>query len=318
MMLFQSRILMVSAVSVITLCACNPADLSKTSASSNTTVAATVNGTAISEKRVDMLVKQRAAQGQPDNPESRKAIIEQLSMQLLLSKEAIKKGLDKATEVTDQIDFSQQSILANAFVQDYLKNNPVSDDMLKAEYEKIKGQIAGSEYKARHILVEKEADAKYIIAQLRKNPKAFESLAKEKSIDAGSKANGGDLGWFDPREMVPEFGAAVTKLAKGKFTEEPVKSQFGYHIILLDDDNDDADWQTQMDWAKSIGGDLPDRVEQAMLYKHHSALFQKDWYWSNTQRESGSAWTQDFYDGYQGWRYTSIKCRARAVRRVAI
>ena len=235
MMLFQSRILMVSAVSVMTLCACNPTDLSKASTSSKATVAATVNGTAISEKRVDMLIKQRAAQGQPDNPESRKAIIEQLSMQLLLSKEAIKKGLDKAPEISDQIDLTQQSILANAFVQDYLKSNPVSDDMLKAEYEKIKGQIAGNEYKARHILVEKEADAKDIIAQLRKNPKAFESLAKQKSMDAGSKANGGDLGWFDPRGMVPEFGAAVTKLEKGKFTEEPVKSQFGYHVILLED-----------------------------------------------------------------------------------
>lgn len=261
-MLFQSRILMVSAVSVMTLCACNPTDLSKASVSSKTTVAATVNGTAISEKRVDMLVKQRAAQGQPDIPESRKAIIEQLSMQLLLSKEAIKKGLDKATEVSDQIDFSQQSILANAFVQDYLKNNPVSDDMLKAEYERIKGQIAGSEYKARHILVANEADAKYIIAQLKKNPKAFESLAKEKSIDAGSKANGGDLGWFDPRGMVPEFGAAVTKLAKGKFTEEPVKSQFGYHVILLEDSR--AKIIPPLDQVKSA---LQQQVQQQNLKK---------------------------------------------------
>jgi len=241
MILFQSRILMVSAVSMMTLCACNPTDQSKTTAvsktavSSNAAVAATVNGTVISEKRVDMLAKQRAGHGQPDNPEMRKGIIDQLSMQLLLSQEAIKKGLDKTPEVSDQIEFTQQSILANAFIQDYLKSNPVSDDMLKAEYEKIKGQMAGTEYKARHILVEKEADAKDIIAKLRKNPKAFESLAKEKSNDSGSKANGGDLGWFDPHGMVPEFGAAVAKLAKGKFTEEPVKSQFGYHVILLED-----------------------------------------------------------------------------------
>jgi len=80
----------------------------------------------------------------------------------------------------DRIDLNKQSILANAFIQDYLKNSPVSDDILKAEYEKLKGQMAGSEYKARHILVEKEADAKDIIAKLRKNPKSFESLAKEK------------------------------------------------------------------------------------------------------------------------------------------
>jgi len=180
-----------------------------------------------------MLAKQR--HGQHESPEMRKEIIEQLSTQFLLSQEAIKKGLDKTPEVSDRIDLSQQSILANAFIQDYLKNSPVSDDMLKAEYEKIKGQMTGSEYKARHILVEKEADAKDIIAKLKKNPKAFESLAKEKSKDDGSKANGGELGWFDPSGMVPEFGAAVAKLAKDKFTEEPVKSQFGYHVILLED-----------------------------------------------------------------------------------
>ncbi|MFC6519829.1 peptidylprolyl isomerase [Undibacterium arcticum] len=116
-----------------------------------------------------------------------------------------------------------------------MATHPVTDDMLKAEYEKIKTQMGGNEYKARHILVEKEAEAKDIIAKLKKDPKTFEALAKEKSKDPGSKVNGGDLGWFDPRRMVPEFGAAVAKLEKGKFTEEPVKSQFGYHIILLED-----------------------------------------------------------------------------------
>jgi peptidyl-prolyl cis-trans isomerase C len=156
-------------------------------------------------------------------------------MQLLVSQEALKKGLDKSPEVIDQMDLTKQSILANAFVQDYIKNNPVSDDMLKAEYDKIKAQMTGSEYKARHILVEKEADAKDIIAKLKKDIKAFEKLAKEKSKDPGSKAQGGDLGWFDVRSMVPEFGEAVAKLAKGEFTKEPVKSQFGYHIIMLED-----------------------------------------------------------------------------------
>jgi len=233
MVLPNSRILMVSAVFI--LCACNSNDSSKAAAPGKSAVAATVNGTAISESRVNLLAKQSAAQGQPVNPEMRKGIIEQLSMQFLISQEAIKKGLNKTPDVMDQIDLTQQSILANAFVQDYIKNNPVSDDMLKAEYEKIKGQMTGTEYKARHILVDKEAEAKDIIAKLTKNPKAFESLAKEKSKDPGSKANGGDLGWFDPRSMVPEFGAALAKLAKGKFNEEPVKSQFGYHVILLED-----------------------------------------------------------------------------------
>ncbi len=223
------------AALLLLLGACNSTDSAKAPATAKAAVAATVNGTAISAARVDMLVKQRTAQGQPDSPELRKAIIENLAMQQLISQEAVKKGLDKTPEVLDQVEFAQQSIVANAFVQDYLKNTPVSDETLKAEYEKIKAQMAGNEYKARHILVEKEAEAKEIIAKLKRNPQGFEALAKERSKDPGSKVNGGDLGWFDPQNMVPEFAAALAKLEKGKFTEEPIKSQFGYHVILLED-----------------------------------------------------------------------------------
>ncbi len=235
MKLFQPRILMIGTLSLLTLCACNPVDISKTSSTSKGPFAATVNGAGISESSVNKLVQQRVEQGQQDSPALRAAIIDQLSMQLILSQEASKKGLDKKAEVSDQIELIRQSILANAFAQNYLDSNPISDDMLKAEFESIKDKIAGNEYKARHILVASEDEAKAIIAQLNTNPGAFSALAKQKSLDAGSKTNGGDLGWFDPRGMVPEFSAAVTKLEKGKFTEEPVKSQFGYHIIVLDD-----------------------------------------------------------------------------------
>ena len=231
-MSIKSRILLASAVSLLILSACN-SKTGNTPAAGD--IAATVNGTPISKASVDQIIAQRSAMGQPDSPETRKAIINQMAMQMLVSEEAIKKNLDKTPEVSDQIKLTQQSILANAFVQDYTKNNPVSDDMLKAEYDKVKAQMSGTEYKARHILVDKEALAKTIIAKLKKNPKLFDSLAKEYSKDPGSKANGGELGWFDPRGMVPEFGAAVAKLQKGKFTLEPVKTQFGYHVILLED-----------------------------------------------------------------------------------
>jgi len=232
MMSIKSRILLVSAVSLLGLSACN----SKTGITRTAgDIAATVNGTPISKDSVDQIVGQRIAMGQADSTETRKAIINQLAMQMLVSQEAIKKNLDKTPEVINQITLTQQSILANAFVQDYTKNNPVSDDILKAEYDKIKAQMSGTEYKARHILVDKEAEAKHIIAKLKKNAKQFDSLAKEYSKDPGSKDKGGDLGWFDPRGMVPEFGAAVAKLQKGKFTLEPVKTQFGYHVILLED-----------------------------------------------------------------------------------
>ena len=232
MISIKSRILLASAVSLLILSACN----SKTGNTPATgDIAATVNGTPISKDSVDRIIGQRMAMGQPDSPETRKAIINQLAMQMLVSQEAIRKNLDKAPEVIDQIKLTQQSILANAFVEDYTKNNPVSDDMLKAEYDKVKAQMSGTEYKTRHILVDKEAEAKAIIAKLQKNAKLFDSLAKASSKDPGSKNNGGDLGWFDPRGMVPEFGAAVAKLEKGKFTLEPVKTQYGYHVILLED-----------------------------------------------------------------------------------
>jgi peptidyl-prolyl cis-trans isomerase C len=232
MISIKSRILLASAVSLLILGACN-SKTGNTPAAGD--IAATVNGSPISKSSVDQIVGQRTAMGQPDSPETRKAIINQIAMTMLISQEAIKKNLDKTPEVADQIKLTEQSILANAFVQDYTKNNPVSDDMLKAEYDKVKAQMSGTEYKARHILVDKEADAKAIIAKLKKNAKLFDSLAKQYSKDPGSKNEGGELGWFDPRGMVPEFAAAVAKLGKGKFTLEPVKTQFGYHVILLED-----------------------------------------------------------------------------------
>ena len=240
-MLIKSRAVLTSVLVLLAVSACTSKDAEKPVAGASapkaptSAVAATVNGTAISEKLVEMILKQQAAQGMPDSAESRKMIIDSLATQLILSQEAVKKGLDRTSEIADQLEMTRQSILAEAYVQDYMKSNTIADDMLTAEYDKIKAQASGNQYKARHILVEKEADAKDIIAKLKKDPKAFEALAKSKSKDPGSKDKGGDLGWFDSRGMVPEFGAAVATLEKDKFTEEPVKSKFGYHVILLED-----------------------------------------------------------------------------------
>ena len=235
-MLNKSRFFLVSAASMLLLNACTAKDDSKLAAApTDSGVAATVNGMAIQARRVDFFVKQRTAQGQPDTPELRRAIIDNLAMQMLAAEEGTKKGLDKAPETQDQMALNKQSILANAFVQDYLKTHVISDDMLKAEYDKVKAEQTGTEYKARHILVAKQEQALAIIAKLKKDVKAFGALAKDKSMDPGSKGNGGDLGWFSPKAMVPEFGAAVAKLEKGKFTDTPVKTQFGFHVIMLED-----------------------------------------------------------------------------------
>ena len=241
MMKSNSRILLASALSLLVLSACNSEDKTKAAAAPapaaavKEAAAATVNGIAIAKSRVEMIVKQALASGQQDSEELRKSIIDKLAMQTLIAEEAVKKGLDKSADVMDQIDLTRQSILANAYVQDLMKNSAASEEALKAEYEKIKATITGTEYRARHILVEKEADAKEIIAKLKKDPGLFEKLAMEKSKDTGSKAKGGELGWFDLSRMVPEFGAAASKLDKGAITQEPVKTQFGYHVIQLED-----------------------------------------------------------------------------------
>jgi len=236
MRFIKPRVLLASAASLLALAVCNSA-MAATPADQvpKDPVAATVNGTPISQKTVDLLAKQGASKGNPDTPESRRAIIDQLALQMVVAEEAIKKGLDKTPEVAEQVAAIKQAVLASAYVQDFVKNNPVTDDRVKAEYERVKATVTGSEYKARHILVEKEDEAKDIIAKLKADPSAFEKLAMEKSLDAGSKAQGGELGWFDLSAIAPEFGAATSKLEKGKFTEAPVQTQFGYHVILLED-----------------------------------------------------------------------------------
>jgi peptidyl-prolyl cis-trans isomerase C len=232
----RAGILFASAASLLALSACDSAkDAKPGGQAAKGPAVATVNGVAITQQTVDTIAKQGAGAGRPDTPESRKAIIDQLALQMVVAEEAIKKGLDKTPDVAEQMDAMKQSVLARAYVQDFIKNNAVTDEMVKAEYERIKATITGIEYKARHILVEKESEARDIIARLRKEPGAFAKLAMEKSKDQGSKANGGELGWFDSSRMVPEFSAAVSKLEKGKFTQEPVKTQFGYHVILLED-----------------------------------------------------------------------------------
>lgn len=237
----KSQIFVAGALSLLVLSACNSEDKTKAAAAPapaaavKEAAAATVNGIAIAKSRVEMIVKQALASGQQESEELRKSIIDKLAMQTLIAEEAVKKGLDKSADVVDQIDLTRQSILANAYVQDLMKTSAASEEALKAEYEKIKATITGTEYRARHILVEKEADAKEIIAKLKKDPGLFEKLAMEKSKDTGSKAKGGELGWFDLSRMVPEFGAAASKLEKGAITQEPVKTQFGYHVIQLED-----------------------------------------------------------------------------------
>jgi peptidyl-prolyl cis-trans isomerase C len=181
----------------------------------------------------EFMLKQRTSQGQPDTPELRQAIRDELNTRELLVREAKKQGLDKSPGMKAEMDLTSQTVLVRAFMADYLKAHPVPDDVLHKEYDQIKSQMGDKEYKVRHILVEKEDEAKDIITQLQKGEK-FEKLA-ERSKDTGSKANGGDLDWNVPANFVKPFADAMVGLQKGKFTTTPVQTQFGWHVIQLDD-----------------------------------------------------------------------------------
>jgi peptidyl-prolyl cis-trans isomerase C len=195
--------------------------------------AAVVNNKPIPKQRVDDFVAALTAQGRPDTPELRAAVREELIARELFVQEAEKKGLPRNADVQRQLDNARQDILIRALIRDHLKANPIKDDEVKAEYDKVRQQAGDKEYRARHILVEKEDEAKQIIEQLKKGAK-FEDLAK-KSKDTGSAQSGGDLDWNTPQTFVKEFSEAMVKLEKGKTTETPVKSQFGYHVIRLED-----------------------------------------------------------------------------------
>ena len=167
----------------------------------------------------------------------RNAVREELNTRELLAREARKKGMDKTSDMKTQMDLAGQTVLVRAYVADWVQKNPIPESELKSEYEKIKAQIGEKEYKVRHILLEKEDEAKDVIAELQKGGK-FDDLAKARSKDPGSKDKGGDLDWNAPASFVKPFGDAMAKTAKGKFTPQPVQTQFGWHVIQVDDTRD--------------------------------------------------------------------------------
>jgi peptidyl-prolyl cis-trans isomerase C len=196
----------------------------------------TINGTVISQQVADSFIKEQLARGAEDTPVFRNAIKEELTRRGLIVSEAKKKKLDQQAEVKNQVEIARQVILIRAFVLDYLKTHPITDADLKKLYDEFKARLAkpeNSEYKLRHILVDTEESAKAIIAKLGKGEK-FADLAKE-SKDPGSKDNGGDLDWNVASAYVGPFADAVKKLQKGKYTTTPVKTEYGFHVILLED-----------------------------------------------------------------------------------
>jgi len=193
-----------------------------------------VNGVVIPASRIDAMNKELTAQGQPDTAERHQAVKEELVNREVIAQAAQKRGLDKNPDVAAQMEMARQAVLVRALFEDEVKKNPISDAMLQQEYERFKASMGTNEYKVRHILVDKEEDAKQIIADLNKGGD-FAKIAKEKSKDPGSKDNGGDLDWGPAARYVKPFADAVQSQPKGKVSAAPVKTDFGYHVILVDD-----------------------------------------------------------------------------------
>ena len=195
---------------------------------------AKVNGVPVPKARMDAMILQQQARGTPDNEQTRAMVREELVNREIVAQEAAKAGLAKTPEVQMQLESARQEILVGAYIRDWLRKHPVTDAAIQQEYDRAKGQTGDQEYKARHILVETEDQAKAMIAELKKGAK-FEELATKNSKDTGTKERGGDLDWNVPGVFDKQFSDAMVKLEKGKYTETPVRTRFGFHVIQLDD-----------------------------------------------------------------------------------
>ena len=225
----------------------------------------TVNGKPVPLARVDALIK-TATHGQEAPPEVKAQAKDQVVMREIFAQEAEKQGIPGTPEYKTQLELVRQTVLINTLFQNFIKAHPVSDADAQAEYNKIKAEQSGMEYDARHILVDSEDEAKKLIAQIKAGAK-FEDLAKKSSKDTGSAENGGDLGFAKPGGYVPEFATALQALKKGQMTDTPVKTQFGYHIIRLEDTR-----AAQFPAFEEVKDKVKQQVQQVKLQEYEEKL----------------------------------------------
>jgi peptidyl-prolyl cis-trans isomerase C len=230
---------------------------------------AIVNGKAIPKARVDALEEQIKRSGRPVSPDMQGQLKDEVIAREIFMQEAQVRGLDATEDFKTQMELARQAILIRTLFADFQKKNPVTEAELKAEYDKFVAANGGKEYKAHHILVEKESDAKAIIASLKKGAK-FEDVAKKQSKDTGSGANGGELDWASPSSYVAEFTEAMLKLNKGQTSETPVKTQFGYHVIRVDDIR-----TAQLPPFAELKPQIAQQLEQQRLANYQQTLTEK-------------------------------------------
>ena len=227
---------------------------------------AIVNGKPVPKSRVDMLLKEAAGGNQQLPPNAEQQARDQIVLREIFMQEAERRGLAATADYRSRMELARQSILIQELFEDYRKKNPVTDAEARAEYDKIKSQNAGTEYRASHILVEKEDEAVALIAKIKGGAK-FEELAKASSKDPGSGERGGDLDFAKADAYVPEFGQAMAQLKKGDMTDKPVKTQFGLHIIRLDDTR-----PAQFPAFDEVKDQLRQRMEQMKMQKFQEDL----------------------------------------------
>ena len=240
----------------------------------------TVNGKPVPKSRVDLLLSQAARGGQQRSPELEQRAREEVVLREIFAQEAEKKGIPASADYRAQMELVRQTVLIRELFEEFKKKNPVTEADARTEYDKFKAQSTGTEYRARHILVESEDEAKKLITQIKGGAK-FEDLAKKNSKDTGSGENGGDLDFAKPDAYVPEFSKAMTTLKKGEMTDTPVKTQFGYHIIRLEDTR-----EAQFPAFDAVKPQIEQRLAQAKLQKYQEELrkaAKTDFKFSNTQ-----------------------------------
>jgi peptidyl-prolyl cis-trans isomerase C len=261
----MKRILISTSIALLaSTIAIAPAFSADAPAAAGAAAVAKVNGKSIPKSRADALIANAKTQGRPDSEDLRKQVREELITRELLAQEAQKKGFDKRVDV----QLGQQQVLITSYLNDYARNHPPADEAIKRQYENFRTATGDKEYKARHILVEKEDEARDIIARLKKGEK-FEELAKL-SKDPGTKDKGGDLDWATPNSYVKPFAEALVKLTKGQTSEAPVQSPFGWHVIHLDDQR-----QFTAPSLEDVKGQIVQNLQGQIVRQHVTELRQK-------------------------------------------
>jgi peptidyl-prolyl cis-trans isomerase C len=230
---------------------------------------AMVNGKAVPLARVEALAQQMMASGRPVDEQVRAQLKEEVVLREIFMQEAEKRGVGATDDFKTQMELARQTIMIRTLFTDHQKKNPITDAAVQAEYDRFVAANGGKEFRARHILVESEDEAKAIIKSI-KGGADFEDIAKRQSKDPGSGANGGDLDWAAAASYVTEFSEAMVKLDKGQMTETPVKSQFGWHVIRVDDMR-----QAQLPQLAELKPQILQQMQQQQLSEYQRNLREK-------------------------------------------